>query len=155
MAPSNIEGFLKSAQAVRLYLTQGALSSYLEGVDIAKPVSALRYLPQGIGYFLTVPFPWEHGSLRQNLILPEMVLWMLLYPFIFLGMVRGLRLNPQGSILLIMVTAVMVCFYGLYVSNVGIAYRMRSQIWLFWVIFIGWYHQGNYLKKPRGRPVSQ
>ncbi len=147
--PPRVEDFLENAQAVRHYLTQGALSSYLEEVDITNPVSALKYLPKGIGYFLTVPFPWRLGSLRQNLILPEMLFWMLLYPFIFLGMICGLRLNPQGSILLITVTVVMTCFYGLYVSNIGIAYRMRSQIWLFWVIFVGWYYEEKYLKKVR------
>ncbi len=155
MTPTSVDSFFEYAQEVRTGLTQKAASSYLEEVDIKNPVSALNYLPKGIGYFLTVPFPWQRGSLRQNLILPEMIFWLCLYPIIFLGMIRGLRLNFQGSILLIIVTVVMTFYYGLYISNIGTAYRMRSQIWLFWVIFLGWHHEKKYLEKLRGHPLTR
>ena len=155
MIPTRIDDFLKYAQIVRDDLAQTSSSGYLLETDLSSPVSALKSLPMSIVYFLSVPFSWESGSLRQNLVLPETIFWLFLYPAIFLGMKRGLRLNFQGNILLITITVVMTCFYSLYVSNIGTAYRMRSQIWLFWVIFVGWSHEHRYMKRARNSlPVA-
>jgi len=155
MIPMGINDMLQNAQGVRDDFSRRALSGYLVGADLSSLVSMLKYLPTGVAYFLTVPFPWQLGSMRQNLIWPEMIFWLPLYPVILLGMKRGLRLNFQGSVLLMTITIIMSCGYGLYVGNVGTAYRMRSQIWLFWVIFVGWYHEKKSLKIPRGPSVSR
>ena len=155
MVPSGVEDFLKNTQIVRDDLSQRASSGYLKVMDISSPMSALKYLPKGVFYFLTVPLPWQFGSIRQNLVLPEMIFWLFLYPVILLGMKRGLNLNFQGSTLLITITIIMTCYYGLFIGNVGTAYRMRSQIWLFWVIFVGWYHEKKYLKNLRGPSVGK
>jgi hypothetical protein len=72
------------------------------------------------------------------LVIPEMIFWLLQYPRIFRGMKLGLRQNPSGSLLLISITLAMVILYGLFVSNMGTAYRLRAQVWLFWAVFAGW-----------------
>jgi len=41
-------------------------------------------------------------------------------------------------LVLISITLAMVVLYGLFVSNIGTAYRMRAQVWLFWAVFAGW-----------------
>jgi hypothetical protein len=115
-----------------------AASGYLPGVDISSPIAALKFLPIGVFYFLTVPFPWELGSVRQALVIPEMIFWLVQYPRIFKGMKLGLARNFRGSVVLISITLAMTCFYGLYISNVGTAYRLRAQVWLFWTLFAGW-----------------
>lgn len=118
-------------------------SGYLWGADVSTPSRAARFLPVGIVYFLTVPFPWELGSLRQNLVIPEMIFWLCLYPVLFLGMRTGLRSNFKGSALLLTVTLGMIVFYGLFVGNAGTAYRLRAQVWLLWAVFLGWYRDAK------------
>ena len=43
--------------------------------------------------------------------------------------------NFQGTILLIVMSLAITLFYGLWIANIGTAYRMRVQVWLFWAIF--------------------
>jgi hypothetical protein len=135
--PDSSREFFGQVQASRDDLA-AASSGYLRGTDVSNPRAALKFLPLGIFYFLTVPLPWQFGSLRQNLVIPEMIFWLLQYPRIFRGMKLGLRRNFRGSLVLISITLAMICLYGLFVSNVGTAYRMRAQVWLFWTLFAGW-----------------
>jgi hypothetical protein len=138
--PYDTEGLLGAVQVSRNDLASTS-SGYFSRADVSTPAAALRFLPLGIVYFLTVPFPWELGSLRQNLVIPEMIFWLSLYPSIFLGMKLGLRRNYQGTVLLLSLTLPMICFYGLLVGNAGTAYRLRSQVWVLWALFAGWYRQ--------------
>ena len=135
--PENTGEFLGQVQASRNDLAS-ATSGYLRGADVSTPLAALKFLPLGVFYFLTVPLPWQLGSARQMLVIPEMIFWLVQYPRIFRGMKLGLRRNPSGSFILISITLSMIVLYGLFVSNIGTAYRLRAQVWLFWAIFAGW-----------------
>ncbi len=135
--PENTREFLGQVQASRDDLAS-ASSGYLRGTDVTTPLAALKSLPLGVFYFLTVPLPWQLGSARQMLVIPEMIFWLLQYPRIFRGMKLGLRQNLSGSLVLISITLAMVILYGLFVSNIGTAYRLRAQVWLFWAVFAGW-----------------
>lgn len=135
--PENTREFLGQVQASRDDLAS-ASSGYLRGTDVTTPLAALKSLPLGVFYFLTVPLPWQLGSARQMLVIPEMIFWLLQYPRIFRGMKLGLRQNLSGSLVLISMTLAMVILYGLFVSNIGTAYRLRAQVWLFWAVFAGW-----------------
>jgi hypothetical protein len=135
--PDDPDHFLSLVQASRNDLAS-TNSGYLLGADVSTAGAALRFLPTGAAYFLTTPLPWQFGSIRQNLVLPEMIVWLFLYPFIFAGMKSGLRRNLQGSIFLISLTLAMLFLYGLFIGNAGTAYRLRAQVWLFWAIFLGW-----------------
>jgi len=122
----------------RQWSATSAYSGYLTEADISTPAAALQYLPVGLVYFLAVPFPWQFGSLRQNLVIPETAFWLLLYPLIGIGVIRGLRVNRPGTVLLLAATGGMCVIYTLLSGNVGLAYRMRSQVWLFWALFAAW-----------------
>jgi hypothetical protein len=122
----------------RQWSATSAYSGYLTEADISTPAAAVRYLPVGLVYFLAVPFPWQFGSLRQNLVIPETAFWILLYPLIGIGIVRGLRMNRASTMVLLAVTGGMCVIYTLVSGNVGIAYRMRSQVWLLWAPFAAW-----------------
>jgi hypothetical protein len=137
MLPGSSGEFLGQLQASRNDLAMTS-SGYLRGFDISSPIAALKFLPLGVIYFLTVPFPWQLGSIRQILVIPEMLFWLFQYPRIFMGMKLGLQRNLRGSVVLLSITLAMTCFYGLYVSNIGTAYRLRAQVWLFWTLFAGW-----------------
>jgi len=115
-----------------------AESGYLPGADISAPEEVVRFFPVGLLYFLTVPFPWQLGGLRQTLTIPETLAWVLAYPLVLVGIVRGFRVNRSGTAFLVMLTAAMCCVYAVLSGNVGTAYRMRTQVWLFWALFAVW-----------------
>jgi len=145
--PEDVDGFIGLVYGTRVDSNTLAASVYLKDVEVNTPLAALKLMPIGFVYFMTVPFPWELGSLRQNLTIPEMVFWLFQYPIILLGMRRGLNRNFRGSILLITTMVVMSCFYAVLINNAGTAYRMRSQIWLFMAIFWGWSKEKQEIKK--------
>jgi hypothetical protein len=122
----------------RQWSATSAYSGYLTEADISTPIGAVRYFPVGLVYFLAVPFPWQFGSLRQNLVIPETAFWLLLYPLIGIGIIRGLRVNRPGTVVLLAATVGMCVIYTLLSGNVGLAYRMRSQVWLLWAPFAAW-----------------
>ncbi len=127
-------------------------SGYLQEESIATPGEALRYFPVGLFYFLTVPFPWQLSSLRQNLIIPENTFWLALYPLILLGIKRALKVDRPGTVFLLLMSGGMCVIYALLAANVGTAYRMRSQVWLLWAPFAAW---GWELWRERWRKAEQ
>jgi len=137
--PSGLEHALYRIQISRDDLAHTA-SGYLPDATVHTTHDAARFLPLGVAHFLAVPLPWQTGSLRQNLAIPDTALWLLLYPVILLGMARALRRNFQGSVLLVATTVGLCLFYALLIGNVGAAYRLRTQVWLLWAPFValGW-----------------
>src|SRR5262249_39058963 len=123
------EGVLVNLDARRAGSAQEANSGYLQDASVATPEEALQYFPRGLFYFLTVPFPWQLGPLRQNLIIPECVFWLGLYPLIVVGIIRALKSNLPATVFLLFLTAGMCVVYALLAANVGTVYRMRSQVW--------------------------
>lgn len=130
-------------------------SGYLRGTDISTPEKALAFLPVGLLYFITVPWPWDFGPIRQQLIVPEMAFWLALYPLLLIGMVRGLRQNFQGSIMLIAMSVALCVFYALLSGNIGTAYRFRIQVWVLWAVFAGWGWEWFQERRERGRIIRR
>jgi hypothetical protein len=153
--PEDLEGSLARMQRSRQDLASYR-SGYLRDAQVSTPEEALLFLPQGLFYFLTVPLPWQFGSLRQNLVIPETAFWILLYPLILVGMRQALRRNFQGAVLLITATIAVSCFYALFVGNIGTAYRMRMQVWVLWAVFAGWgWHAWKTRRIPTKFPSPQ
>ncbi len=137
LLPSDMHEGLGQIQRSRDDLSDNA-SGYFRHAKVSTPEDALAFLPTGTLYFLVAPLPWELGSLRQDLAIPETLCWVLLYPVVVLGIGRGLKRNPQGTIALAMAILAISCFYGLFAGNIGTAFRMRIQVWMFCAIFLGW-----------------
>jgi len=112
-------------------------SGYLGSTEMSTPGEAIRFLPLGLSHFLAVPFPWQFGSLRQNLAIPDTLIMVLLYPLILVGMLRGMQRNAQGTLLLVGISVALCCLYALLISNIGAAYRLRIQVWMLWCPFVG------------------
>jgi hypothetical protein len=132
------EGVLVNLDVRRAGSAKEARSGYLQEASVATPEEALQYFPLGLFYFLTVPFPWQVGSSRQNLIIPENIFWLGLYPFMVTGIRRALKSNRPGTVFLLLMIAGMCVVYALLTANVGTTYRMRSQVWLLWAPFAAW-----------------
>ena len=135
IAPENLEIALDQVQVSRADLAS-AQSGFLPGVDVSTPGRALAFAPIGAAYFLTVPLPWQIGSMRQNLAIPETLIWIALYPLILLGIPQAFRRRRGAAAMLLMFIIGLSLFYGTLIGNIGTAYRLRSQVWLFCVIFI-------------------
>jgi len=144
------EGVLVDLDVRRAGSAKEARSGYLQEASVATPEEALQYSPLGLVYFLTVPLPWQLGSIRQNLIIPENLFWLALYPLMVVGGGRALRSNRAGVVFLLLMTGGMCIVYTLLVANVGTAYRMRSQVWLLWAPFAAW---GWEVWRARQRPA--
>jgi hypothetical protein len=146
------EGVLVNLDVRRAGSAKEAQSGYLQDASLATPEEALQYFPLGLLYFLTVPFPWQLGSMRQNLIIPENVFWLGLYPLTVVGIRRALKSNRPGTVFLLLMTAGTCVVYALLAANVGTVYRMRSQVWLLWAPFAAW---GWEVWRERWRPARQ
>jgi 4-amino-4-deoxy-L-arabinose transferase-like glycosyltransferase len=97
-------------------------------VDITEPVNALTYLPVGMFYFLGSPFPWQVLSTSQVMALPDVFVWYLLLPPIFMGLVHTIRTRFRDASMLIITMAVITILYSLVEGNVGIIFRHRAQV---------------------------
>src|SRR5258705_597363 len=146
------EGVLVNLDVRRAGSAREAQSGYLQEASIATSEEALQYFPVGLLYFLTVPFPWQLGAFRQNLIIPENIFWLGLYPLMVIGISRTLKSNRPGTVFLLLMTAGMCVIYALLAANVGTVYRMRSQVWLLWAPFAAW---GWEVWRERRRPARQ
>jgi len=142
------EGLLVQVDQYRRELAMSAQSGYLPDANVSTPQGAAEFAPVGLAYFLAAPFPWQTGAVRQNLVIPETMFWVLLYPLVVVGMVRSFRVNRPGTVMLVAATGGMCIVYALMSGNIGIAYRMRTQVWLLWAPFAAW---GWEVWRQRGR----
>jgi hypothetical protein len=147
------EGLLVQVDQYRRGLAMYGQSGYLPEADASTPQGAAEFAPVGLLYFLAAPFPWQTGSLRQNLVIPETVFWVLLYPLVAVGMARNFRVNRPGTVMLVAATGGMCIVYALMSGNIGIAYRMRTQVWLLWAPFAAWGWEAWRERRRRGSEV--
>ena len=90
------EASLESLDRARRELAFGA-SAYQADADISTPVTALSFLPVGLGYFLLAPAPWQVWNTRQLLTLPEMLAWYALLPQVVSGFLVASRRRLCGK----------------------------------------------------------
>jgi hypothetical protein len=129
-------GNLEAVQRSRLDAATSAQSGFKPDVDVSTAGGALSAIPVGIVYLLFAPFPWQLGSLRQSLTLPEMIAWWGSFPLLVLGLWFSVkhRLRQMSPILLF--TSMLTIAYSVFQGNVGTAYRQRAQILVFYFIFV-------------------
>jgi hypothetical protein len=113
-------------------------SGYLRDRSVSSFEEGMLFLPLGLFYFLTVPWPWQLESYRQMLAIPETAVWVLLYGLVFVGVREGLRRRPQATFVLVFTSLAIAGFYALWVGNAGSAFRLRLQVWGIWAPFVGW-----------------
>lgn len=129
-------GSLEKIQLSRLDLATSAQSGFGRDVDVSTTSGALSTIPLGLVYLLFAPFPWQLGSLRQSLTIPEMIIWWSSFPLLILGLWFSLkhRLRQMSSILIF--TTMLTLAYSVFQGNVGTAYRQRAQLLVFYFIFV-------------------
>jgi 4-amino-4-deoxy-L-arabinose transferase-like glycosyltransferase len=126
---------LETVQRSRIDLARTAQSGFDPNADVGSLSGAIRYMPKGIAYLLFSPFPWQAGSMRSRLALPETLLWYCLFPFCLAGMFYTVKQHLRRALVIILFLIQLTCFYGIFVGNVGTAHRQRTQVFVFYLIF--------------------
>jgi hypothetical protein len=138
MASANFEqyGTLEMVQRSRADLVRSANTGFGGDVDVSTTSGALSAMPLGLAYLLFAPFPWQLASLRQSITLPEMIAWWAAFPLLLLGIRYTLKHRFRQALPILMFTTMLTLAYSIFQGNVGTAYRQRSQILVFYFIFV-------------------
>jgi hypothetical protein len=135
-AQLNAYGTLERVQNSRQDLATTAQSAFGQDVDISTTSGALSVIPIGIVYLLFAPFPWQMANLRQSITLPEMMLWWASFPLLVLGGWFTLKYRLRQALPILLFTTMLTLAYSVFQGNVGTAYRQRSQLLIFYFIFV-------------------
>jgi 4-amino-4-deoxy-L-arabinose transferase-like glycosyltransferase len=133
-------------QTARYGQTMVGQSDFGSDFDVSTPEGAIAAIPVGLAYLLFAPFPWAVSGVRQLLTLPEMLVWYSLMPALVRGLRYSLRHRFRDVLPIVTFTLILTLAYAIFQSNVGTAYRQRTQIVMFFFIFIG---AGIELKRSR------
>jgi hypothetical protein len=129
-------GSLEQVQRSRFDASASAKSGFGRDVDVSTTSGALQTIPIGLVYLFFAPFPWQFGSLRQSLTLPEMAIWWASFPLLALGLWFSLRYRIRQMSPILIFTSMLTLAYSVFQGNVGTAYRQRSQLLVFYFIFV-------------------
>lgn len=128
---------LERLQITREDQARWGRSGFGEELDVSTPAGALVALPVGFVYLLFAPFPWAVTSLRQVLTLPETLVWYALMPAFVRGIRHAMRHQFRDVLPVLVFTASLTGAYALMQGNVGTAYRQRTQVTMFFFVFMG------------------
>ena len=115
---------------------RSAQSGFGEDADVSTPGGALSAVPLGFSYLLFAPFPWQFGSLRQIITLPEMVVWWCCIPLLVLGLWFTIKHRARQVAPILIFTFLLTLTYSVLQGNVGTAYRQRAQLLIFYFVFV-------------------
>ena len=113
-----------------------AESGFGKDVDVRTTSGALTVIPTGLVYLMFAPFPWQLASMRKSIALPEMIIWWLCFPVLILGLWYGIKHRLQEISPILIFTSMLTLAYSVFQGNVGTAYRQRSQLLVFYFIFV-------------------
>lgn len=127
---------LEAVQLSHLDLAQSAQSGFGKDVDVSTTSGALSAIPVGMLYLLFAPFPWQLANLRQSITLPEMIAWWAAFPLLVLGLWFTIKSRMRSALPILMFTTMLTISYSIFQGNIGTAYRQRSQLLVFYFIFV-------------------
>jgi hypothetical protein len=129
-------GTLEQVQRSRQDASGSAQSGFGRDVDVSTTTGALSTIPAGMLYLFFAPFPWQLGSLRQTLTLPEMLVWWASFPMLVLGLWFSIKYRLRQMSPILIFTSMLSLAYSVFQGNVGTAYRQRAQLLVFYFIFV-------------------
>ena len=132
-----------------------ASSAFFANIDISTPLNTLLYLPFGLLYAIFSPFPWKISSSLQLIAIPEMLIWYILLPFIFKGILISFKLKWKECSVMVLFILFMYFILALFEGNVGTLFRHRSLIIPFCLIFAAVSLAGNTLMKNKEKHFTR
>ncbi len=129
---------LSKLENVRKYGNYAADSGIYEEDknDISTISGAIQALPSGFITLLLAPFPWQMGKIQQQLLLPEMMIWWMMIPFLATGFWYSIKTKFREFIAILLFLITLTISYSLFQGNLGTLYRQRIQIQIFLLMFI-------------------
>jgi hypothetical protein len=127
---------LERIQISRLDSARRGQSGFGVQSDVSTSGGALTTIPIGLVYLLFAPFPWQLASLRQSITLPEMLVWWASFPLLILGLWFSIKYRLRQISPILIFTVTLSVAYAIFQGNVGNAYRQRSQLLVFYFIFV-------------------
>lgn len=127
---------LERLQVTREDQAMWGRSGFGQEYDVSTPAGALATLPIGLMYLLFAPFPWAVSGLRQALVVPETLVWYALMPAFVRGLRFGLRRQFRAILPIVLFATSLTFAYALMQGNIGTAYRQRTQVTMFFFIFM-------------------
>ena len=127
---------LEQLQQSRDDLAHRAETGFAADVDISTLPGLIRFLPIGVAYLLFSPFPWTVSNLRQLLAMPDVLIWYALVPSLVRGLASAIRHRLAQTMPILLFTTALTLAYGAFLGNAGTAYRQRTQIMMFYFLFI-------------------
>jgi len=112
-------------------------SAYGTDINVSSPEGVVAALPVGLVYLLFAPFPWAISGLRQVMTLPETLVWYGLMPALVRGALYTIRHRLRAALPILVFASILTVAYAVFQSNVGTAYRQRTQITMFFFILMG------------------
>lgn len=140
IADLEVYGSLERAQASRADLAGSAESGFGRGENVSTVGGAISALPIGFLYLMFAPFPWEVRNFRQSITLPDALLWWSVTPLLIYGVWYCIKNKLRVCFPILFFSSALTVFYSIFQGNVGTAYRQRTQVQVFFFIFIavGW-----------------
>jgi len=129
-------GNLERIQRSRQDSAARGQSGFAAQNDVSTSEGALSTIPIGLLYLLFAPFPWQVTSLRQSITLPEMFIWWASFPLLILGVWFSIKYRLRQISPILIFTVMLSLAYSIFQGNVGNAYRQRSQLLVFYFIFV-------------------
>ncbi len=145
-------GSLRNLQVMRQDAARSAQSGFGEDVDVSTPAGALGAIPLGLSYLLFAPFPWQFGSLRALITLPEMIVWWCCIPLLVMGLWFTIKHRARQVAPILIFTVLLTLTYSVLQGNVGTAYRQRAQLLIFYFVFVA---VGFVLMKEKGEEKTR
>ncbi|HQU91567.1 MAG TPA: glycosyltransferase family 39 protein [Pyrinomonadaceae bacterium] len=138
-ASTNFEryGDLNRLQVSRQDQAVSADSGYADDVDVSTTRGAITAIPIGFVYLIFAPFPWDVRTFRQAITLPEVFVWWAMIPMLVWGIWYTIRHRLRTAFPILLFSGMLTLAYSIFQSNVGTAYRQRTQIQVFFFMFIG------------------
>ena len=128
---------LERVQLTRQDQATWGSSGFGQEHDVSTPAGAVAALPVGLVYLLFAPFPWAVSGLRQALALPETLVWYALMPAFVRGLAYAIRHRLREVLPILVFATTLTCAYAIMQGNVGTAYRQRTQVSMFFFVFMG------------------
>jgi hypothetical protein len=75
-------------------------------------------------------------GVRQLLTVPETLVWYALWPALLRGLLLTVRHRFRPSLPILVFAASLTLAYAVFQGNVGTAYRQRTQVTMFYFIFM-------------------
>jgi len=129
--PENVLSMLSSRREEAAYGNLPFLGTF----DISTLPRAILYLPLGLAYTWFAPFPWQAGSLKQIMAIPETLLFYFLLPSTISGFRYIIKNRWRESSPIIIFIAGISVLLALAEGNVGTLFRHRAIIMYFILIF--------------------